>query len=172
MKKTYILLFLLTGCMSMPAVRPGFNFSDYKKIGVTKFVSYGIYNAESGAAVADEVIRQLIKRNRSVIEIPTAVTEGSGMYRQFAEIHKVDAIVTGTVFKYVPDGEETIYFKDDKGKIMSEIFFKEAEVGVSIKLVDAVSGEIVWSDDYTYSGFEVDDTITTVIDVIMTRLDK
>ena len=84
----------------------------------------------------------------------------------------VDGILTGTVTRYMPDEKETIYFKNKKGRIESEIFLKEAQVGISAKFIDGDTGEIVWSDNYSYSGFDIDDTINVVVEVILERLRK
>jgi TolB-like protein len=65
-----------------------------------------------------------------------------------------------------------VYFKSEEDKIISEVFFKEAQIGISAKFIDGVSGEVVWSDTYYYSGFEMSDTISTAVDIIVTRLEK
>ncbi len=160
----------LYGCATTPAVKEGFNFSSYRKIGVIKFVSYGSINRESGASVSDEFIRQLIKSNKSVVEINNHMSDSLQSYQIVAGGYNVDGIITGTVTKYMPDGEDTVYFKNEDGNIVSEVFFKEAEIGISTKFIDGNTGEVVWSDSYIYSGFTVNDTVRSVVSVMIDRL--
>jgi TolB-like protein len=159
------------GCATAPAVKNGFNFDKYEKIGVMRFVPYS-KKRESSAAVSDEFIRQLIKREKSVIDIPKRSKKSMKSYRVIAADYEVDGIITGTVTKYIPDGKEHIYFKNEEGEIVSEVFLNDAEISISAKFIDGSSGEVVWSDSYSYSGFEMDDTISTVVNVILNRLEK
>ncbi|MFH1416017.1 MAG: hypothetical protein ABIH89_08045 [Elusimicrobiota bacterium] len=172
MKRPFlIILILMCGCATTPAVKKGFNFGSYGRIGVIKFVSNSSYR-ESGNSVSDEFIRQLMKREKQVFEIVNPMSDSIYSYQIMAGGYKVDGIITGTVTKYVPDGEDTVYLKNDEGKIVSEMFIKESEVGVSAKFIDGATGVVLWSDSYTYSGFSVDDTINSVVSVIVRRLEK
>ena len=164
-----VLLLLAVGCVTVPAVKEGFNFSDYEKIGVVEFVSYG-FSPESGASVSDEFIRHLIKSGVSVVDIKRPSRETPESYLALAAEHQVSGIITGTVTRYAPDARHTVYFKNEEGEIISEVFFRNARVGVSAKVIDGKSGEVVWSDNFDYSGFEIDTAINVVVDVLMRRL--
>lgn len=170
MNPVVFILIFLTGCATTPAVKKGFDFNNYEKIGVVRFISYGFYN-ESGSSVSDEFIRQLIKKNKAIVEIADSPSAAGWSYRVIAGGFNVDGIITGTVTKYIPDGEDTIYFKNEEGTVVSEVFFKEADIGISAKFIDGATGEVVWSDCYSYSGFEVDDTLKSVVEVLVNRLD-
>ncbi len=168
-KKHFIFIFISTvvfmGCATTMAVRKDFNFTAYQKIGVMEFVSSGFY-PESGASVSDEFIRQLIRKGRAVVSI----RETSDSIDSIASRHNVDGIITGTVIRYIPDGRDRIFFKNDEGRIVSEIFFREAEIGVSAKFIDGKTGEVLWSDVVTHRGLDISHTINIVVNVLTRRL--
>lgn len=161
----FIATAVFMGCATTMAVRKDFNFSAYQKIGVMEFVSSGFF-PESGSSVSDEFIRELIREGRSVVSIKKT----SDSIALIAAGYGVDGIITGTVIRYIPDGRDRIFFKNDEGKIVSEIFFREAEVGVSAKFIDGKTGEVLWSDVVTHRGFEMEHTINIVVNVLMRRL--
>lgn len=164
-----VLILSASSCATVPAVKEGFNFTDYERIGVVEFVSYGFF-PESGASVSDEFIRHLIKSGINVVDIKRPSRETPESYSVLASGYGVSGIITGTVTRYTPDARHTVYFKNEAGEIISEVFFGNARVGVSAKVIDGKSGDVVWSDNFDYSGFEIDTAINVVVDVLMRRL--
>jgi len=167
-----VLILFLSACASPPAVKKGFNLNSYERIGVMEFVPYNGCS-ESGTAVSDEFIRKLIKTGKDVVEInrPSEIESRPQSYQSLAGGYDISGILTGTVVRYRPDGQETVYFKNEEGKIESEVFVKEAEVGVSVKFIDGRTGEVVWSDTYSYSGFDIERTVSVIAEVILDRLE-
>ncbi|MGM0441762.1 MAG: hypothetical protein ACQEQC_05015 [Elusimicrobiota bacterium] len=170
--KHCLLVFLLSvfaaGCATTSASRKGFEFENYERIGVADFISYGKYG-ESGFAVADEFVRQLLRQDKEVVEIEDKKISTKGTAKILPSGYDVDAVLTGTVTRYEPDGRETVYFKDSDGEMVSKVFYHDARVGISAKLIDS-DGEIVWSDNYSYSGFDIDHTVSNVVRVIVNRM--
>jgi len=150
---------------------------------VLEFTSYRkhIY---AGNAVTDEFIRQLIFRDIDVIErerLESLLREqrlaGSKYLdpetvKQVGKILGVDALVTGTVTKYIAEGRENIYFRDEDGNIKTEVFLKRAEVGVSARMIDVETGLIVWASSYTYESFDMEGAIRGVASRLLNSLKK
>ena len=156
------------GCAARPVVKEGVDVWRYRKIGVVDFVSFGFFY-ESGAAVADEFVRKLMVRQIEVVRISRSDADGVA-YDDLARRHNVDAILTGTVTKYSPDVEDRLFFRDARGDIVSEMVLRDAQAGASVMLIDGETGGVVWTDSYSYRGFEIDNTIHVVADVIARRM--
>lgn len=183
----FVLLFsflaLLFGCVPRTAIKKGYDFTRINRIGVLEFTSYRkhIY---AGNAVTDEFIRQLIFRDIDVVErerLESLLREqrlaGSKYLdpetvKQVGKILGVDALITGTVTKYIAEDRETIYFRDEDGNIKTEVFLKRAEVGVSARMIDVETGLIVWASSYTYESFDIEGAIRGVASRLLNSLKK
>ncbi|GAI18281.1 unnamed protein product [marine sediment metagenome] len=138
----------------------------------------------AGNAVTDEFIRQLIFRDIDVVErerLESLLREqrlaGSKYLdpetvKQVGKILGVDALITGTVTKYIAEGRETIYFRDEDGNIKTEVFLKRAEVGVSARMIDVETGLIVWASSYTYESFDMEGAIRGAASRLLNSLKK
>ncbi|MBN2406109.1 MAG: hypothetical protein JXJ19_00270 [Elusimicrobia bacterium] len=181
------LVLILYGCGPKVAVRPGYDFKSINRIGVMKFDSSQVdlfTSFDPGTAVADEFVFQFLSRGVRVVErsrLEDILREQklwkSGYIdpetiKQAGKILGVDAIILGTVLKYVPDSKKRIYIKDDNGKLQEEIFLVEAEVGISARMVDVVTGEIIWAGSYSYDSFYIDTAIRQAVDAIIKSLGK
>jgi TolB-like protein len=182
-----ILLFsflaLLFGCAPLTAIKKGYDFTKINRIGVLEFTSYReeIY---AGNAVTDEFIRQLIFRDIDVIErerLESLLREqqlaGSKYLdpetvKQVGKLLGVDALITGTVTKYIIEDKDTIYFKDEDGNIKTQVFLKGAEVGVSARMIDVETGLIVWAGSYTYESFDMEGAIRGTVSTLLNSLKK
>lgn len=183
----FVLLFsflaLFFGCVPRTAIKKGYDFNRINRIGVLEFTSYRerIY---SGNAVTDEFIKQLIFRDIDVVErerLESVLREqhlAESKYldpetvKQVGKILGVDALITGTVTKYIADDRETIYFRDEDGNIKTEVFLKRAEVGVSARMIDVETGSIVWASSYTYESFDMEGAIRGVASRVLNSLKK
>ena len=183
----FVLLFsflaLFFGCVPLTAIKKGYDFTRINRIGVLEFTSYR-ENIYSGNAVTDEFIRQLIFRDIDVVErerLESVLREqhlAESKYldpetvKQVGKILGVDALITGTVTKYIADDRETIYFRDEDGNIKTEVFLKRAEVGVSARMIDVETGSIVWASSYTYESFDMEGAIRGVASRVLNSLKK
>jgi len=183
----FVLLFsflaLFFGCVPRTAIKKGYDFNRINRIGVLEFTSYR-ERVYSGNAVTDEFIRQLIFRDIDVVErerLESLLKEqhlAESKYldpetvKQVGKILGVDALITGTVTKYIADDRETIYFRDEDGNIKTEVFLKRAEVGVSARMIDVETGSIVWASSYTYESFDMEGAIRGVASRVLNSLKK
>ncbi len=181
-----VLCALVAGCAtSRMAVKEGYDFNKVKRIGVMDFIDFQDTDS-SGEAVADEFVRQLMKKKFDVIErsqLDALLAEQSLRLTSEPDLNTlskagkelgIDLFITGTVTKYFPDrsyivvlGEETDdYTLEDELK--THTLITDAEVGVSARMVDVESGFIVWSNVYTYSSLDIETSIEWVVaDLLM-----
>lgn len=171
-----ILLFSLfiSGCMSTRSVvKKNYNFSLIRKVAVLKFSGPG------GDAVSNEFIRQFIEANISVIDKTDTV------YVQDMKALGVDAVVGGNVIEFNPSSK-LLVFKNNGNMMITDrvvpisgttvlptvnafgledanVFSVSASVTISAKMLDAASGEVVWSNSGTYEGLDINTAIEIVI---------
>jgi len=156
---------LLSSCTPYVAYKKDYDFKKIKKIAVLNFDSYIGFDS-SGMAVRDEIIRHLIESGITVVErerIDEVMKEGEIDYKKARNIFGVDAIITGSVSKYIPEKEEYIYFKDEEGNLQYEVKYFDAEVGISARLIDTETGEIIWANTYTYESFDLEATLISCV---------
>ena len=181
----YLLFAVFSGCGPRASIRRDYDFSQINRIGVMKFDSsqVGFFASyDPGNAVADEFVLQLLDRNVMVIE--RSCMEGvmseqdlwkSGSVdpvtvKKIGKLLGVDALIIGTVTKYIPDRKERFYMRDEQGKLREEIFVVNAEVGISARMVDVESGVVIWASSYSYDSFYVDSAISQTVSAIMDTL--
>ncbi|MFC2061591.1 CsgG/HfaB family protein [Elusimicrobiota bacterium] len=176
------------GCGPKVAFRPDYNFNKIERIGVLKFDSSQIRTFDNyidpGNAVADEFVFQFLSRGIRVVErsrLESIIREHNlwksgnidpATIREMGKILGVDALIIGTVTKYVPDKKNRVYIKDDKGKLQEEIFLVDAEIGISARMVDVVTGEIIWASSYKYDSFYISSAIRQAVSAILDSLKK
>lgn len=114
-----IFLVSISGCVSRVAIKADYDFTKIKRIGVLSFIDYGEQKG-SGEAVADEFIRQLIRKDLVVIEriqleniLKEQDLSSSGYMnpqtiKKAGELLGVDVIITGTVTKYLPEDKYVV----------------------------------------------------------------
>jgi len=175
MKKIFLAVFLLAiflaGCSSQRvAIRKDYNFSNIKRVAILGFSSHMDFR-NSGDAVADEFLLQLMRKGYKVIERSkiNSILSEQQLYaankideetvKRVGKILGVDAILTGSVIKYVEDKKTVIYFNDKDGYPTSQSHLQLAEISVSARLFDVETGEVVWSGSDHDTGFEVSDAI-------------
>ncbi|NLB35325.1 MAG: hypothetical protein GX817_05875 [Elusimicrobia bacterium] len=179
---TFLALF---GCRPKVALLDGYDFGKIQRVGVIKFdssrVSFGS-GYDPGNAVADEFVFQFINRGVRVIErsrIEQILQEQSlwksgnldpKTVKGLGKLLGVDALIMGSVTKYHPDRKERIYIRDIRGQVREEIFLVEAEVGISARMVDTETGEIIWAGNYSYDSFYIDSAIRQAVSAILNSL--
>jgi len=160
----------VSACAPRIAIREEYDFSRVKRVGVLDFVNYLEFE-NSGSAVADEFVRQLILQGFDVIErnrlsdilrerrlAERKIIEPSRA-KEIGKILGVDAIVTGTVTKYLPDHKDIVYVRDEQGEEKWDIVVFDAEVSISARMIDVDTGLIIWSGSYSYESFDIESAI-------------
>lgn len=175
------------GCGPKVAIRKDYDFSKIVRVGVLKFDSSQVQFLSSydpGNVVADEFVFQFIDRGIKVVErsrIENIIKEHNlwksgnidpSTIKEMGKILGVDALIMGTVTRYIEDKKERIYIRDDTGRLKEEIFLVEAEVGISARMVDVVTGEVVWAGAYVYDSFYTESAIRQAISGILDSLEK
>ncbi|OGS22463.1 MAG: hypothetical protein A2252_01340 [Elusimicrobia bacterium RIFOXYA2_FULL_39_19] len=163
-----VVLLLLTSCVSTKraVVKPGYDFGKISTIGIGKFSPSDSSNA-SGETVRNEFARQLLSAGYNV---KWSDTEG-------------DVVVEGSVNQYIPE-KKYLFYKPksaDKTIVVSptevtgvngysvgkaygmgenaEIVVTNAMVGLNVRIVDPKTREVVWTNSYTYEGFDIQTAI-------------
>ncbi|OGF44236.1 MAG: hypothetical protein A2452_05515 [Candidatus Firestonebacteria bacterium RIFOXYC2_FULL_39_67] len=166
---------LLNACsFQRVAVKKGYDFSGIKRIAVLGFTN-NLEFKNSGDVVADEFVMQLLNKSYSVIErgrINAILNEQElgamnkldpSTIKKVGKILGVDAILTGSVVKYLEDSNRIIYFNDKDGNPISQSRLQQAEVSITARLFDVETGEVVWSGSNHDSGFEISDAVYSVV---------
>jgi len=176
-------LVLLSGCAPRVAIKKEYDFTKINRMGVLEFISYRD-EINSGNVVADEFVRQFIFRGIDVIErermesllreqhLAAAKFLDPDTVKKVGKLSGVDALVTGTVTRYVPEHKDTIYFTDENGEVKSEVFLIGAEVGVSARMIDVETGLVVWAGSYTYESFDMEGAIRGTVSTLLNSLKK
>jgi curli biogenesis system outer membrane secretion channel CsgG len=176
---------LYAGCVPYAVIKEDYDFAKIRQVGVLDFSSAyesGGYNM--GSAVADEFVRQLMRKGMDVVErqrLNAVLREHNLMQRGMVDLNTearkkikkilgVDAIITGTVIKCLPDRRDVIYFEDENGEVRNKIFLIDAELGVSVRMIDVDTGLIVWSSSYTSSSLDIEGAINYTVSVLLNSL--
>ncbi|MGM0567827.1 MAG: CsgG/HfaB family protein [Elusimicrobiota bacterium] len=181
----FVFILAAAGCGPKIAFRENYDFSEVERVGIIKFDSSGVdftTGSDPGSAIADEFVFQLLHRGVRVVErsrLESILREhnlwksgdiNSETIREMGQILGVDAIVMGTVTRYNPDRKERIYIKDSEGRVREEIFMIDAEVGISARMVDTQSGEVIWASSYVSDSFYMDTAIRQAVSAILNSL--
>ncbi len=175
---------LYVGCVPFAVVREDYDFSKINRVGVLDFSSYEKEGYRTGSAVADEFVRQLMTKGMDVVErqrLNAVLREHNLMHSGMVDLNEearkkmkkvlgIDALITGTVIKSLPDRKDVIYFKDEDGEIKSKIFLIDAELGISARMIDVDTGLIIWSGSYTSSSFDIEGAINYTVSVLLNSL--
>ncbi len=178
---------IFIGCGPRVAIRTDYDFNKINRVGVLSFNSSQIQYLSSydpGSAIADEFVFQFLRRGVRVIErsrIESVLKEhrlwksgniDPATIKEMGRLLGVDVLIMGTVTKYIPDKKKRIYIRDNNGEVQEEIFLVEAEVGISARMVDVVTGEVIWAGSYEYDSFYVDAAIRQAVSALVNSLKK
>lgn len=142
----------LTSCATQSiVVKQGYDFSQIKRIAVLQFKDPS-YSSSTGAMVSQLFVKYLLKMRYNVIERDELdallkerhLSESNLLDPETVKTFKlsgIDAIVTGTVTRYYP--EQEIF---ENGSVR----FTAAQVGITCRMIDVSTGEILWAGSDTY----------------------
>jgi hypothetical protein len=185
---TAVALLFLYGCGGpRTAFMTDYNFNKIKKVGVLKFDSSQVSfttGYDPGYMVADEFVFQFINNGVRVIErsrLEDVIKEHKlwksgdidpATIKEMGKILGVDALLLGTVTRYIPDEKKRIYIKTRQGEVQEDIFLVNAEVGINARLVDTVTGEVVWAGAYSYDSFYIETAIKHTVEAMFNSLTR
>ena len=159
------LILLASSCSVRYTIKKDYDFSKIKRLAVINFSGNSSFR-NSGEVVADEFVMQMIGKGYNVIErnkLDVLLREKSlsdqSDYKQIGRLLGVDAIITGSVVKYHENMEQTVYTTDSTGRTTSQIIMTQAEVELSARMIDAATGEIVWTARNGDVAFELSDAV-------------
>ncbi|MDR1695339.1 MAG: hypothetical protein LBR69_01715 [Endomicrobium sp.] len=176
--------FIFTSCAANRAViRPDYDFSSVKTVMVGNFTSANDVYGTSGSAVQSAFIKYLLARGYKV------VTDGRA---------GADVLIEGSVTMFQPDKKYLVrgpdreyywyggvYTSDiveiggsnvyDLGTAFgidgeNRIIASNATVGVYAYMTDFGTGEVVWSDSFTYEGLDLSSALDGVVKYIIKTL--
>ena len=173
-----VLSFCLSACAPKAAIKPAFVMSKVHRVAVLPFDGNG------GPSVANEFIRQLLANGFEVSDR----TQG------------VDAVLSGAVTVYKPGDKLMVVLGhtttvNGAGQTVdvanpvvslngsqvtagspsmpnSQIVAVNASVEVTAKLSHAASGNVIWGDEFSYEGLEVQDAVQVVVDSLVKSLHR
>ncbi len=196
-QKIIVVIFLLlsiSNCVSRVAIKSDYDFSKIKRVGVLSFTDYRRQQG-SGETVADEFIRQLIRKNIDVVErihleniLKEQDLNASGYInpqtaKKAGELLGVDVVITGTVTKYFAEdnyifllGTETLKFSnaiiESNEELKTQLFVTNAQVGISVRMIDVETGSVVWANSYSYDAFDIQTAIEWTVSDLLNSLKK
>lgn len=155
---------ILSSCSTQSIVlKKGFNFGQIKRVAVLQFkdpssasTGFMIASASSaqstGAMVAQLFVKYLLRAGYNLVERDELdailrekeLSESNLMNPETVrklKLSGIDAIVTGTVTRYAP---EQNFFQNGYEQ------FTPAQVGITCRMIDAGTGEILWAGADTY----------------------
>jgi len=164
------------GCAARVAVKPGYDFGGIKNIAVAEFKSSEGAEA-AGNAVRDIFTKCFLESGVSVIDSKTfdkLIAHGNPQTPQMlAEIGAqtgADAILDGSIYRYLPEKEERIYYASEDGKIRYETAFYNAKVAITARLVDVNTGDVVWVNSDYYESFDIQHTLEGAVYTVLRPL--
>lgn len=188
-----VLFLLASSCASNRAViRPDYDFTAIKTVRVGNFASETVYD-NSGSVVQNAFMKHLMAKGyRVVIDHSAqadAVIEGSLTTYQPDKKYLIRTPDTrnGGRGKGRGRGHPAIYTNDvveisgsnmyDLGTAFglgenNKIMASNATVGIYAYMADAATGEIVWSDSYTYEGLDLSSALDGAVKYILRSIPK
>lgn len=188
----------LWACAPIVAVKKGYDFSQIQKVAVLYFDGEGVSGrvvsdefirqlVQSGVEVVErhhiEKLLQEKKYHRS-LSSPEEMQNA-------AQLLGVDAFFTGTVSLYQPDQRFLVtfdnhdnvieqpviqmyhskyYHKDDRLDDDAYILYVGSVVSVSVRLIDARTGIIVWANNITYESLEISHAVSSIVNYFLRSL--
>jgi len=181
MKKEYFLI-LFIGIFSCVTPRgtfyKGFDPQKLSVIAVEDFKPYG-EESSSGDMIKNLMIEHLLKRGYTVKE---------------KEAVDVEYVLVGSVTRFLPEKKYLVYMGTDKQQVMlggplteisgnyvynigsafgvpnSDVVATNSTVGVSARLIEKSTGNVVWTSSFVYEALTVETAADVVVNYLITSL--
>lgn len=148
------LVLLIVSCATQTIVlKKDYDFNKIKRIAVLPFKAPA-FNEEKGSMVSQLFVKYLLKAGYDVIEreeLDAILREHQlsqtnlmdSNYIKQLKLLGIDALVAGSITKSIPERE---FYED------SRIRFIAAQCGLTCRMIDVTTGEIIWAGSDTYEG--------------------
>jgi len=190
----------ISGCVEPPAFSAYYDFSTLRRIGVLQFTSYGQQPSSGEVITNQftiELLRrgyEVIERSRlrAILRERKLATKEKLTAEEIRSIGTalgVDALLTGAVMRYSPSQRKIMNFDPEKEneevidelRMDSEIFIlaeganyvsylTQARVGVSARLIDVDTAQVVWATSGEYTAFSLEEAIRWTISKLLSQL--
>lgn len=180
-----IVMLIFSSCaVSRAALKPGFDFSKIQSVKIGDFSS-AANQPNSGAVIANAFMRELLLRGFAV---------------KISDSDSADAVLMGNVSEYQPNRRYLIKVDNKQNAAAQTIVIQQpielggsntynlgsafglgddnriivsnATVGISAYLKDIRTGEIVWSNAYTYEGLDLNTAVEGAVRYLLGSLPK
>lgn len=171
--------FITASCAApRAAIKAGYDFNKIRTIQIGEFTA-SANQPNSGSVVSGEFMRQFLSKGYAV---------------KTSAASDVDAVLEGNVSEYIPNNRYLVQKSKNNpkgahisrpieisgsnvynlgsafGLENSQIIVSNATVGISAYLKDPKSGEVVWSNSYTYEGLDLNTALEGCVRYILRSL--
>jgi len=176
-----VLLGLSSCAAPMASFKAGYDFPGIQAVGIGEFTP-SADQPNSGSVVAGEFAKQLLSRGYSV--------------KDFQQGVEVDAVIEGDVTEYLPNHRYLVSNppRGGRGNVIvqqpvelsgsnaynlgssfgmgddSQVVVSNATVGISARMRDARTGEVIWASHYTYEGLDLDTALEGVVQYLLSSI--
>jgi curli biogenesis system outer membrane secretion channel CsgG len=167
-------LFLASCAVQTSVVKPNYDFKKIKRVAVIEFRD-AAYQPNSGSLVSDLFVKYLLTTGYDVIEraeLESILREhqlsvqgilNREQAKEFGKIAGVDAIITGSISMLTP---ERVYYESSYPRFIA------AQAGVTCRLIDVETGEILWAGSNTYDGMNTQTAFEYLVSSIVDQFKK
>jgi curli biogenesis system outer membrane secretion channel CsgG len=167
-------LFLASCAVQTTVVKPNYDFKKIKRVAVIDFKD-AAYEPNSGALVSSLFIKYMLRTGYDVIEraeLDSILREhqlsvegilNREQVKQFGRIAGVDAIITGSISMLTP---ERVFYDGACPRFIA------AQAGVTCRMIDVETGEILWAGSNTYDGMNTQTAFEYLVSSIVDQFMK
>ena len=173
-----VMLFLsvfVTSCaVESVVLKPGYDFTKIKRVAVIEFRDAAYY-PNSGSMVSELFVKYLLKTGYNVVErdeLDSILREHqlsvNGVLnrehlKEFGKVSGVDAIITGSIPMVIPERD---FYENGNPRFIA------AQVGVTCRMIDVETGEVLWAGSNTYDGMNTQTAFEYLISSLVNQLMK
>lgn len=170
----------ISGCAPTATIKPGYDFSRIRSLSVAKF------EGEGGPAVSNELLRELVGSRLEVSDRSKGADATlSGAVTEYKPSQKL-LVFLGNTHTVSPNGQTIVVSNPvvslsgtqvtSQGPAFgldnTQVITVSASVGVIARLVDVRTGSVVWSDEYSYEGLDVQGALQAVAGSLVRSLQR
>jgi len=170
------IVFCLISCAPRVAIKKGFDFTKIKTIGIGEITPEG----PGSEIVKDEFTREFILMG----------------YNVKRSIKDVDIILSGAITEYSPSKKYLMFIGDNGTTAQTQVIVTQpvmeisgsnvyslgtafglgtkgqivvsnATAGVTVRLIDPIQNEVVWTYSYSYEGLDIQTAVSSVVSYIV-----
>ncbi|MEA2081421.1 MAG: CsgG/HfaB family protein [Elusimicrobiota bacterium] len=175
---SFFALILSAGCFPRANWQKNYNYKNLRTIAVAGLDSPENY-ASAGGAARDIISGYLLESGFRVVDsaVFDKMLQNTGMrsdkmFAQIGALAGADAIIDGSVFRCQEEKAERVYYTGSDGEMDYETVFYNAKVDITLRLIDAETGEVVWANSDSYESFDIRHTMESAVFTTLRPLKK